>query len=951
MIEVKLKTRSTAAASSSTAAAGTTTTAAEALTAHRADRATAADEAAHAAEADHARRADRAAVAETAYDLAEDSAAAKRFLSRLYDDVAAGVITFEQAALMVAGLAWGEKGEYSLTAEGGAVLDDGRQTGYSLTTDDSLIGGKGFHFSKDADGRGVAWVDELYVRAKAVFQELEVRRLSYTGGNRVASAAGGRLFCVERLDKTGSVVSDGTSDAEVHTWRCYLYSDDGTEATENGFKAGDQVRCQTLNLTDRTSHEAQNREWWRLCLNTGRGQIEAIKERDKRAYEYIDLCGDRVVDASDTAVADYVGSWGAERRSDNGPCDYPQAEDTAVQLGSWTDSDRQNAIVWLVSDDTAPAFVQYKGLGAAGYHFTLDEKSVVTRISPSGNLLTGDFRTASGTSLEEHIRQVEANVTELGAQSDLRLDIWFGAGAPHPQSATDTETNAPASDWTTDETKGLHVGDLYYDTTRDPAATGGRAWKYNSTTTDDVTTYYWGEVTDADTVAALEKAAALQGQVDNLASDGVISGGAEKSELLTRWTQAEADYNTEAERAADYELTTEQTYLDLVSARDTLAALLNGGTTLTDGSTPAWIATDALSTDTTVDAEAYRKAWADFYEALAAMRSLYLESSHKKYDAGIEKTDKTAALWSKTFNDDGTVKEGSNVMATPSGAGLVSYDSSGKTATIGTYDGGKIKLSADQIELDGNVEAHLLRSETQNIESNVHDFGEYGEAIIIDGSVQNIRVDSDCTFLLPCDPGFVGMRLLIVGYPPVTVGKNAKGKCTIKLYGGRVLVKGLYAKKATDGTVDTLLCGITDSADKNVANGNDSAGALKRIWTNYFYSDRILGTSEAQNTQGGYETPNCLTFVNGAIELLGLPVGSATETDAAEGFFLVEDSSGRYTLDTETGTVKDNDADAETPRTAQWTVKSGAGPFTQWCVVNYYSENAITGDFETATYL
>lgn len=941
MIEVKLKTRSTAA----TTAAGSSSagaTASEALTARRADSAATADEAAHAAEADHARRADRAAMAETAYDLAEDSAAAQRFLSRLHDDVAAGAITFEQAAKMLAGLAWGEEGEYSLTSDGGAVLDDGRQTGYSSATDDSLIGGKGFHWFKDSAGRGVAWVDELYVRAKAVFQELEVRRLSYTGGNRVASAAGGRLFYVERLDSTGAVVSDGTADADVYTWRCYLYSDDGTEATENGFKAGDQVRCQTLNLTDRTSHEAQNREWWRLCINTGRGQIEAIKDRDEKEYEYIDLCGDRMVSTSDEAVADYAGSWGAERRSDDGPCDYPMAEDAAVQLGSWTDSDRQNAIVWMVNDETAPAFVQYKGLGAAGYHFTLDESSVVTRLSPSGNLLTGDFRTASGTSLEEHIRQVEANVTEIGAQSDRRLDIWFGAGAPHPQSATDTETGAPASDWTTDEEKALHAGDLYYDTSREAASTGGRAWRYNAVTTDDETSYYWAEVTDADTVAALEKAAALQGQVDNLASDGVISGGTEKSELLTRWTQAEADYNTEAERAADYELTTEQTYLDLVSARNVLAALLNGGETLTDGSTPAWIEADALDTDTTVDAEAYRTAWADFYTTLAAMRSLYLESSHKKYDAGIEKTDQTAALWAKTFNDDGTVKSGSSVLASPSGAGLVSYDSEGNTATIGTYDGDKIVLSADQIELAGNVEAHLLRSETQNIEDTTHDFGDYGSAIIIDGTAQNIRVDSDCTFLLPCDGEFVGMRLLLVAYPPHLTGATEKKSVKVTLSAGRVMVGHIYAATgATEESIDEALATIDGTADDN---GNASGAGLKYVFTANG-CDRLLGgpTVEVANTstnQTEYYTPNTLTFSNGVIELLGLPVDAR-----AKNLITVESTASQ--LNAESGTVEYKDG-AESD-TGTWTKTGDAPTLCRWAVINYHGEGDLAGSYEAFT--
>lgn len=870
---------------------------------------------------------------------------AQYFLSKVSDDVAAGQITFEQAAALLSGLTWGENGAYALTAEGGAVLDDGRQTGYSLTTDDSLIGGKGFHFSKDADGRGTLWTDFLNVRVKAVYQALEVLRLSYVGGNRVIGPAGGRIMYVERLDADGAVLGDDTADGDVYTWRCYLYSDDGSESTQNNFAAGDQVRCQTLNITERTSHEAQNRAWWRVCVATGRGQIAAIKDRDEKEYEYIDLCGDRMVTTSDTALKDYAGSYGAMRGADGSACDYPQAEDQACTLGSWVSENRRNAIMLLTSDDTAPAIVQYKNLGVAGYHFVLDSSAMVTRLSPSGNLLTGDFRTTSGNSLEELIAQVQSNVTEISSQADRRLDIWFGAGAPHPQSATDTEAGAPASDWTTDEDKALHAGDLYYDTSRDPASDGGRAWKYAAHTADATTAYYWSEVTDADTVAALEKAAALQSQVDNLASDGVLSGGAEKSELLTRWTQAEADYNKEVERAADYALITEQTYLDLVNARNALATLLNGGETLADGGTPAWIATDALNADTTVDAESYRKAWADFYEALAAMRSLYLETQHKKYDAGIETTNQTAALWAKTFNDDGTVKEGSAVLAKPSGAGLVSYNTkTGKTASIGTYDGDKIVLNADQIELAANVEAHLLRSETQNIESNVHDFGTYGKAIIIDGSAQNIRVDSDCTFLLPCDGEFVGMRLLLVAYPPYltgATGTDAEKSVRVTLSAGRVLVNHIYGSTNAAGTVDEALATIDGTATDN---GNASGAGLKAVFTNNG-CDRLLGGPRVgvENTSTSlteYYTPNTLAFENGAIELLGLPV------DVSAGSLVTVESTAAG-LNAESGTVEYKDgveSDAGT-----WTKTADVTRLCRWAVINYHGEGEITGAFEAFT--
>lgn len=97
-----------------------------------AEHAVRADEATCAGEADHAIKADAAEMAEVAKDLTEDSPVNDRFLSAVADDIARGVITFNEGltavkkALLQGGAEFGdyEAGE-SWTGGGGAAVDDG----------------------------------------------------------------------------------------------------------------------------------------------------------------------------------------------------------------------------------------------------------------------------------------------------------------------------------------------------------------------------------------------------------------------------------------------------------------------------------------------------------------------------------------------------------------------------------------------------------------------------------------------------------------------------------------------------------------------------------------------------------------------------------------------------------------------------------------------------------
>jgi len=370
-----------------------------------ADHANLANEAIHAqtadrvGEADHAKTADLATLAK---NLTADSTdwqkidgkieesekrAEKKFLSKLHDDVAKGKITFEDFITLVRGMWLGDakivraiQSGAAVEADDTAIMTVAKMIGTFLRKDTEdetryllkLLGGAIFAWLKTPDwtaggmlGTGIGayqdaggmWViecDKLLVRVKAIFEELEIRRLSYVGGNLLLSGAGSVITAVE---------DTGTA------YRCSIKNDDGTTATMNYWRAGDQARCQTFNIKAGVYQNVQNRFWWRLVTEVGEDYIDVSKS-------------DYAVDSDAPAVGDHV-----------------------VQLGNRTDAERQAAIMLSAVGSDAPAITQYAGIN--GYRLTGKQK---TRISPHGNIFTGDFYLNDGRSL---LQVIDGKITSV----------------------------------------------------------------------------------------------------------------------------------------------------------------------------------------------------------------------------------------------------------------------------------------------------------------------------------------------------------------------------------------------------------------------------------------------------------------------------------------------------------------------------------------------------------
>lgn len=229
-------------------------------------------------------------------------------------------------------------------------------------------------------------VDNLFVRMKAIFTELEIRKISYAGGNIILSHAGSTLVKVvpltttmqptvvdgkltisgnlARVENNRLILDNGTvsgnrlildgSQEVLYAYRCYIKKDDGTTATENWWIADDQARCQTFNIDETgTYHDVSNSFYWRRVMNVG--SEVPIGETTDELMDYVDL----------SALDCITGST------------VPQAGDVIVQMGNRTDVSRQGFISLEVYGDDAPAFKVYKYVNG----YTLENKMPII-ISP-----------------------------------------------------------------------------------------------------------------------------------------------------------------------------------------------------------------------------------------------------------------------------------------------------------------------------------------------------------------------------------------------------------------------------------------------------------------------------------------------------------------------------------------------------------------------------------------
>lgn len=268
------------------------------------------------------------------------------FVSKLFDDVVKGLITFEQ------GIKLGTKALWKITLDGAAYLKklfidgnvevkgntklglNGTNTEFGVYKTDST----GARIQVKEDGTSIAEFDYITIRRAAQFRDITIRELRHIGGELAITPAAMVCSKVERLNSNGEVIANGDN-TEPSSFKCYFEtkdSDEGSNKVFNYFRPLDQARCQQFDIVSDGSKKT--RYYWRLVMSVGKDYI----------------------------VLSNLANGGMDSLTTS----EPLVGDNIVQLGyqGSDDPNRQSAIILSSTSDDAPSQKMYQGISS----FSLD---------------------------------------------------------------------------------------------------------------------------------------------------------------------------------------------------------------------------------------------------------------------------------------------------------------------------------------------------------------------------------------------------------------------------------------------------------------------------------------------------------------------------------------------------------------------------------------------------
>ena len=388
----------------------------EAEYASKAGRATEADKAKEAGSAQYAEQAGHAGTAGYATKAGEVDLSAEaldHFARKDQDETFKGKVGFEQdvnfkAAALFADVVTMLK---KLKAQGGIETDYVRSANYDEDTQ------QGFGLSRTKNGGYRLSLSGLEVWSKAIFHELEIRKLSYAGGNVYLSGAGSKIVHVEEQYSASGVTTG---------WKCYLLADDGSTATQNLWRVKDQARCQSFNILEGKHEGVSNKSYWRLVTGVSTQPV-TIKAADGTA-----LYGGRLFDWVTLSATDCMAG-----------SDTPAAGDTIVLDGASEDATRQGVLMLESTGNGTPRIVGLRGVNS----YTHEGKEVFVFSPDRIRLNSGIFEWVSSTGDAMHMvnyrGEWKAGNYDYYDQVNHNNALWTCIN----ENGTSQEPSDASSDW------------------------------------------------------------------------------------------------------------------------------------------------------------------------------------------------------------------------------------------------------------------------------------------------------------------------------------------------------------------------------------------------------------------------------------------------------------------------------------------------------------------------
>ncbi len=340
---------------------------------------------------------------------------------------------------------------------------------YSLLTSGNfragIVGGAGWGFYKDANGKAVLEADVINVRQDLVANTLVINQVDARTGTIIESAAALKISAV--------------TDENDNKYTVTFDQKDGSIA--NTFVVNDIVYCSRFypNNTHLKSYKGivlESAETYLVIEISGDGQPEAgdvivqygnIVDKNRQYVKVRDVIGggyERYIEGLDSPSAEGVEYFFVGRRE--------------------ADSPR-----WFIGYQDGQ-YIEWKD-GVLNIKGTLSVQSTV-----NGDTLPDYFTSLIPAIKQEDIEGfvnaiVGPELENIQNQIDGVIETWFIDEKP-------TLDNYPANEWTTDSLKTQHIGDLCYDNST------GSAYRFTKNSEDG--SYYWNVITDEAITKALELA-------------------------------------------------------------------------------------------------------------------------------------------------------------------------------------------------------------------------------------------------------------------------------------------------------------------------------------------------------------------------------------------------------------------------------------------------------------
>jgi hypothetical protein len=354
----------------------------------------------------------------------------RNYLSKIKDDTAEGLITFAK----------------------GLITDAIKSLDYDNAAE------QGFSVEKEKNGKYHAFFTNLTIWGKAIFHELEVRKLSYSGGNIYLSGAGSKLIKVVPVKKSvsnglTSWVETTEDDTECVGWKCYLLADNGTTATMNYWQEGDQARCQTMGeiVAGGAYSDVSNKSYWRTIpdggISTQNEKIygtmtetyldEAGKEQTKKVQ--VELYGGQsfawIVIGKHGDLDGYTNE-NSEPNENSAPAEtsgIPAEGDTIVldgnrhrnKHGEYDKTDRQNVIILETTGEYAPRIACYANISEYKHTFVKNVNGSDKEVSLSVFETSPKGGTKINSSRFEWISEDGSTINIINYRGDWSKDYTY----------------------------------------------------------------------------------------------------------------------------------------------------------------------------------------------------------------------------------------------------------------------------------------------------------------------------------------------------------------------------------------------------------------------------------------------------------------------------------------------------------------------------------------------